>query len=94
MLNYFNNRGYPFINPYTYELEWWIKDSVYNNFVGNLENILTQIHTAAGTIESEAGSNVEANIDEEGYVLRKNPKEEEKEIMEQLEKIRKDNKDS
>ncbi|UKZ10893.1 virion structural protein [Vibrio phage C-ZP2022] len=27
---YFNNRGYPFINPNTSELEWWIEQDVYD----------------------------------------------------------------
>lgn len=27
---FFNNRGYPRINPDTYELEWWVTKSLYN----------------------------------------------------------------
>jgi hypothetical protein len=29
-LDLFNNRGYPRINPYTYELEWWVDTQEYN----------------------------------------------------------------
>lgn len=35
----FNNRGYPRINPYTYVLEWWVTNSVYqqrtSTFISN-----------------------------------------------------------
>lgn len=30
----FNNRGYPRINPITYELEWWVDTQEYNNRLG------------------------------------------------------------
>jgi hypothetical protein len=30
----FNNRGYPRINPLTYELEWWVDTQEYNNRLG------------------------------------------------------------
>lgn len=30
MLTYFNHRGYPWINPDNYKLEWWIPKDVYN----------------------------------------------------------------
>jgi hypothetical protein len=30
----FNNRGYPRINPLTYELEWWVETAEYNNRLG------------------------------------------------------------
>lgn len=29
-LEFFNNQGYPRINPNTYELEWWVPKDVYN----------------------------------------------------------------
>lgn len=31
--NYFNYRGYPRIDPDTYELEWWVPKDSYNNFI-------------------------------------------------------------
>lgn len=36
LLNFFNNRGYPWINPDNYELEWWIPLNVYNGRIGSL----------------------------------------------------------
>lgn len=30
-LPYFNNRGYPHINPNTYQLEWWVPVDLFNN---------------------------------------------------------------
>ena len=32
-LGVFNNRGYPRINPDTYELEWWVDNDTYNNLL-------------------------------------------------------------
>lgn len=29
----FNNRGYPRINPFTYELEWWVPNDDYNSIM-------------------------------------------------------------
>lgn len=36
LLTYFNHRGYPWINPDNYELEWWIPNSVYNARIDNI----------------------------------------------------------
>lgn len=33
---YFNNRGYPWINPDNYELEWWIPIDVYHNKISKM----------------------------------------------------------
>lgn len=33
LLTLFNNRGYPRINPETYELTWWVNNSLYNSIV-------------------------------------------------------------
>lgn len=30
LLEYFKNRGYPRINPITYELEWWVPQTLFN----------------------------------------------------------------
>lgn len=37
-LDLFNNRGYPRINPYSYELEWWIQNEHYDNVLPGLRN--------------------------------------------------------
>ncbi len=44
LLPMFNNRGYPRINPLTYELEWWVKESVFTTRTGSFlgDNINTQ----------------------------------------------------
>lgn len=34
---YFNNRAYPYINPLTMELEWWVTKEVFNSVLKNLE---------------------------------------------------------
>ena len=36
LLNYFNNRGYPRIEPNTYELEWYIDKSTFNSRVASM----------------------------------------------------------
>lgn len=38
MLSIFNNRGYPRIDPYTYELEWWVSNEEYKYFIPAYEN--------------------------------------------------------
>lgn len=35
----FNNRGYPRIHPFTYELEWWVSSDFYRQRVAALTNI-------------------------------------------------------
>lgn len=48
IVHLFNNRGYPRINPNTYELEWWIDNNLYNsrsssfiqNAVGDTDTIV------------------------------------------------------
>lgn len=48
IVHLFNNRGYPRINPNTYELEWWIDNNLYQsrstsfiqNEVGNTDTIV------------------------------------------------------
>jgi hypothetical protein len=45
----FNNRGYPRINPITYELEWWVDTQEYNNRLGlsqTYQSQKVQVHTA------------------------------------------------
>jgi len=45
----FNNRGYPRINPVTYELEWWVDTQEYNNrlpLAAQLQNQTVQVQTA------------------------------------------------
>ena len=36
LLGYFNNRGYPRINPNTYELEWYVTADMFNNRIKTL----------------------------------------------------------
>jgi len=36
LLTYFNHRGYPWINPNNYELEWWIPNNIYNARINNV----------------------------------------------------------
>lgn len=36
LLIYFNNRGYPRINPETYELEWWINYNTFKNRINSM----------------------------------------------------------
>ncbi len=36
LLTFFNHRGYPWINPDNYELEWWIPNLVYNTRINNI----------------------------------------------------------
>jgi hypothetical protein len=40
LVTYFNNRGYPYINPETYELEWWIDDDYYNARAQQIINMI------------------------------------------------------
>lgn len=45
----FNNRGYPRINPLTYELEWWVDTQEYNNRLGlsqTYQSQKVQVHAA------------------------------------------------
>ena len=47
-LSIFNNRGYPRINPDTYQLEWWVSAELFNstiNALGQVNNILGIQHT-------------------------------------------------
>jgi hypothetical protein len=37
-LQLFNNRGYPRINPDTWELEWWIDTPTYNKLIPIVSN--------------------------------------------------------
>lgn len=39
LLPYFNNRGYPRINPETYELEWYVSGDVFNSRLSVLNNM-------------------------------------------------------
>lgn len=41
--NLFNNAGYPRIDPYTYELEWYVSPSVYNSIAGPFNRHLDAI---------------------------------------------------
>ena len=45
LLNIFNNRGYPRINPDTYLLEWWIDKSVFNKKRSAFLDIITSNST-------------------------------------------------
>jgi hypothetical protein len=38
-LNYFNNRGYPRIDPVTYELQWWISKDYFKKVVDSIDSI-------------------------------------------------------
>ena len=69
MLQYFNNRGYPYIDPITYEMCWYVDSSLYNSVKNNLENFFEYLHNAAGTMDNEIenGSNTAARIDPEGF---------------------------
>lgn len=37
LLPFFNNKGYPYIDPNTYELQWWIDVDVFNNRLSVLQ---------------------------------------------------------
>ncbi len=36
LLNYFNNRGYPYIDPNTYELSWYVDANLFSNRVSTI----------------------------------------------------------
>ena len=38
MFNLFNHRGYPRINPISYELEWWVPKEDYDAILGSVED--------------------------------------------------------
>jgi hypothetical protein len=38
ILPYFNNRGYPYIDPNTYELQWWVDAGEFQNRLSALQN--------------------------------------------------------
>lgn len=42
-LDIFNNRGYPRINPEGYELEWWVKKSLYDTRREQYENLKREL---------------------------------------------------
>lgn len=68
LLQYFNNRGYPYIDPITYEMCWYVDTTLYNDVMGKLENFFSYLHEAAGTVEN--GSNTNTTIDGEGVTHR------------------------
>ena len=45
MLDYFNSRGYPYINPTTYELEWWLEANLVQEKLGFLNSIRNTLGT-------------------------------------------------
>ena len=69
MLQYFNNRGYPYIDPITYEMCWYVDSTLYENVKSNLENFFEYLHNVAGTMDNEIenGLNTSARIDPEGF---------------------------
>lgn len=55
----YNNRGYPRINPTTYELEWWVSRDVYNNrsLAFLMDNLATNPDTTGDPIaETDPGA--------------------------------------
>ncbi len=61
LLVIFNNRGYPRINPATYELEWYVSAQMYNsrmnlvNIKGNLDNSSLSMMEAVEAAASSVG---------------------------------------
>jgi hypothetical protein len=39
LLQYFNNRGYPYIDPNTYELQWFVDNTLFNNRYSAMKNL-------------------------------------------------------
>ena len=52
-LNAFNNKGYPRINPKTYELEWYINKSEYNRVMSGYERTLNSVGLTSSLGTSE-----------------------------------------
>ncbi|WP_233874756.1 hypothetical protein [Paraburkholderia adhaesiva] len=44
-LQLFNHQGYPWINPDTWELEWWVDNQLYQQLVTWLTNLQNQLAT-------------------------------------------------
>lgn len=45
LLNLFNNRGYPRINPETYDLEWWVSKQVYTAKLAGRDSFNSALQT-------------------------------------------------
>lgn len=60
LLNFFNNRGYPRINPDNYELEWYVEKGYYAKrvkaiaAVGNTKEVEQLIKNSAGIVNNSA----------------------------------------
>ena len=50
-LTIFNNRGYPRINPYNYNLEWWVDNALYSYMLPDYTNAINQ-----GTVAQNASA--------------------------------------
>ena len=61
-LQLFNYRGYPRINPNTYDLEWWVPNNDYNNMVSVLNNSnSTNPFTTGKNVWSQTGVGATTN---------------------------------
>jgi hypothetical protein len=60
LLSAFNNRGYPYINRDTYELEWYVKSTTFNSRTDALQLVSggkTKVHSISSDVDySETGS--------------------------------------
>ena len=55
LLGLFNNRGYPRINPTTFELEWWVSNQVY----GSRTSSFSRIAVAGTAVQSTSKQNTD-----------------------------------
>jgi uncharacterized protein YraI len=47
-LSIFNHRGYPWINPSTYELEWYVSSAYYQSKIKSFNNFSSSLLNGLG----------------------------------------------
>lgn len=56
-LSIFNHRGYPYINPNTYEIEWYVSEEYYSSKMNSFYNFASSMLAGAGVLPNDVSKN-------------------------------------